>query len=133
MITDSGEILKSFSVARLEEADVNARSDHFIKLRELVLAHEPMYPEIRGWFKERVIPGVRDSERIAFVGYLNEKPVVSAIVKRGAQAKFCHLHISEHLRDFNLGEVFFALMANEVKDLAESVSFTLPESLWLSK
>src|SRR5687768_5128079 len=133
MPTDPETIQKTFSVVRLEEGDVSRRSDHFLKLRELVHAHEAMYPEIAEWFTKKVTPGVRESERIAFVGYLNEKPAVSAIVKRGAEAKFCHLHISDELQNLNLGEVFFALMANEVRDLAQTAYFTLPQSLWTSK
>jgi predicted transcriptional regulator len=126
-------IEKQFRVVRLEEGDVRSRTDHFEHLKQLVLTHEHMYPEIAKWFREKVTPGVRNAERVAFIGYLDEKPCVSAIVKRGAVAKFCHLHIAEGLQNLNLGDVFFSLMANEVRDLAQRVYFTLPESVWSSK
>src|SRR5208282_5459777 len=115
-----------FRVVRLEEGDVRSQTDHFNDLRRLILAHEPMYPDIAKWFKQKVTPGVRSTERVAFVGYLDEKPTVSAIVKRGENAKFCHLHIAETLREAHLGDVFFSLMAYEVRDLAQKVYFTLP-------
>jgi predicted transcriptional regulator len=124
---------QSFRVVRLEEGDVKHRTDHLLTLRNLILENEPMYPEIAKWVSQKVLPGLRSSERVAFVGYLGEKPAVSAVVKRGAIAKFCHLRISEELQDAHLGEVFFALMANEVRDLAKDVYFTLPESLWSTK
>ncbi len=92
-----------------------------------------MYPGIERWVGDKVFPGLRSSERVAFVGYLDEKPVVSAVVKRGSTGKFCHLRIHEELQNAHLGDVFFALMANEVRDLAKSIYFTLPESLWESK
>lgn len=124
---------KQFQVVRLEEGDVRSRTDHFEHLRRLVLTHEQMYPDIAKWFREKVTPGLRNAERVAFIGYVDEKPCVSAVVKRGAVAKFCHLHIAKDLQNLNLGDVFFSLMANEVRDLAQRVYFTLPESVWNSK
>jgi len=126
-------IEQNFNVVRLVEADVKDRTDHFHVLRDLILENEPMYPKIGRWVNSKVIPGLRDSERVAFVGYFGEKPVASCVVKRGTTAKFCHLKISEEFQNAHLGEVFFALMANEVRDLAKSVYFTLPESLWATK
>ena len=86
-----GTIQKSFQVVRLTEADVRSRTDNFEQLRELILAHEQMYPDIARWFRDKVTSGLRTTERVAFVGFLDERPVVSAVVKRGAVAKFCHL------------------------------------------
>lgn len=91
-------IEKSFRVVRLQEGDVKHRTDHLVTLRNLILQNEPMYPEIGAWVSAKVLPGLRSSERVAFLGYLDEKPVVSAVVKRGATAKFCHLRISEDFR-----------------------------------
>jgi predicted transcriptional regulator len=89
-----------------------------------------MYPAIEQWLSTKVLPGIRQDERVAFVGYLDQTPLVSAVVKKGADAKFCHLHIDSVLRDFHLGEVFFSLMALEVRDLAKTTHFTLPKSVW---
>jgi len=120
----------NFRVVRLSEADAKAGTYHLKKLRELVLENEPMYPNIKEWFDAKVMQGLKVSERIGYVGYLDEKPVVSAVVKRGAAAKFCHLRIKEKLQDIHLGEAFFGLMGLEVRDFAKEVHFTLPESLW---
>ena len=119
-----------FRVVRLCEADARGDSDHLKKLRELVLENEPMYPNIEEWFDEKVMAGLKDSERIGYVGYLDEKPAVSAVVKRGEDAKFCHLRIKEELKNLHLGEAFFALMGLEVNGFAKEVHFTLPEGLW---
>jgi len=119
-----------FRVVRLTEADARGDTDHLKKLRELVLENEPMYPNIETWFDEKVIPGLRAEERIGYVGYLDEKPAVSAVVKRGEAAKFCHLRIKEELQNIHLGEAFFALMGLEVRGFAKEVHFTVPEGLW---
>lgn len=92
-----------------------------------------MYPEIERWYSSKVLPGIRQGERVAFIGYLNEKPAVSAVVKKGSNAKFCHLRLHEGIKESNLGEVFFSLMALEIHDLAKGIHFTLPESLWKQK
>jgi predicted transcriptional regulator len=89
-----------------------------------------MYPNIGKWFEQKVVPGLKAEERVGYVGYVDERPAVSAIVKRGNAAKFCHLRIKEELQDVHLGEAFFTLMGLEVRDFAKEVHFTLPEGLW---
>ena len=122
-----------FQIARLNGKDAQGYSDHLKKLRELVLENEPMYPSIDKWFDKKVIPGLKSSERIGYIGYLDGQPAVSAIVKRGENAKFCHLKIKDELQDINLGEAFFALMGLEVKGLSKKIHFTVPEGLWAKK
>src|SRR5262245_26873841 len=100
-------VKENFQIVRLAQGDVRAKSDHLGRFRELIYANQRMYPEIERWYLKKVLPGIREDERVAFVGYLDERPAVSAVVKKGADAKFCHLNIHESLRESNLGEVFF--------------------------
>ena len=123
----------NFQIVRLAEGDVRCKSDHLANFENLILANQRMYPEIERWYSNKVLPGIRQEERVAFIGYLNEKPAVSAVVKKGSDAKFCHLRINEELQDSSLGEVFFSMMALEIRDLAKDIHFTLPESLWKEK
>ena len=120
----------NFQVVRLSEADARAGTDHLKRFRELVLENEPMYPNIEEWFDQKVVSGMKSSERVGYIGYLDDKPAVSAVVKRGEDAKFCHLRIKKELQDIHLGEAFFTLMGLEVKRFAKDVHFTLPESVW---
>ena len=62
-----------------------------------------MYPSIDKWFNNKVLPGLKTSERVGYIGYLNELPVISSVLKKGKQAKFCHLKIDKSLQDDNLG------------------------------
>jgi predicted transcriptional regulator len=132
-IHSSSTVKENFKIVRLAEGDVRCKTDHLANFQGLILANEPMYPEIAKWFSRKVLPGIRQEERVAFIGYLNEKPAVSAIVKKGNNAKFCHLRVHQDLHDANLGEVFFSLMALEIRDLAKNIHFTLPESVWTEK
>ena len=71
----------NFRVVRLSEADAHAGSDHLKKLRELVLENEPMYPHIDKWFDAKVVPGLKNSERIGYVGYLDDEPAVLSVLE----------------------------------------------------
>src|SRR6516165_1463981 len=109
----------NFEIVRLSSGDVGARTDHLRSLQKLILANEQLYPEIRNWYREKVLSGIRHHERIAFVGYLEQVPVISAVVKKGTDAKFCHLRIHDGLQNAHLGELFFAIMTLEIRDLAK--------------
>jgi predicted transcriptional regulator len=123
----------NFQLIRLTDTDVRTVTDHYATFRDVVGTNEESYPGIRKWLDTKVARGVRNGERTAFLGLLNDMPVATAVVKRGDDAKFCHLKLDEYVRDQNLGELFFALMAAEVRQFATNVHFTLPESLWEEK
>jgi predicted transcriptional regulator len=122
-----------FRIVRLRETDVLRESDELKTFSELVLDNSPMYPGIRNWLGAKVLPALNSSERVAYVGYEGNRPIVSAVLKRGQSAKFCHLRIAEDFRDLDLGQIFFTQMAFEIRRTAKEVHFTLPESLWNTK
>ena len=108
-------------------------SDHSRDFQELILANEPLYPGIRSWLQEKVLPGIASGQRMSYIGYLNERPVVSAVVKRAQESKICHIRIADELQKSHLGDVFFCLMGLDVMHVAKEIHFTLPESLWREK
>ena len=126
-------IKSDFKVVRLGVRDASGLSDHLRNFRDLVLESEEMYPGIESWLDEKVVPGMKALERVGYIGYVDEVPAVSAVVKRGEHAKFCHLKIKEDLQDNHLGEAFFSLMGVETRGIAKDLHFTLPESIWENK
>ena len=77
---------------------------------------------------------MKDFRRIAYVAYLEEKPIASAVLKLGSHAKFCHLKIHERFQGSDLGQMFFTLMTFEAKrHIATDIHFTLPEGLWAER
>lgn len=132
-MTDSLFPQSAVRIARLTSLDTKGTTDHFCAFRDLVLANSPMYPRIGEWLRHRVTPGLRTASRIAYVGYCEGAPVISACVKLGRRAKFCHLRIADGLQNRHLGEMLFCLMASEVRPLATDVHFTVPASLWARK
>ena len=127
------DIPGKFEIVRLAEGDVRCKTDHLADFRNLLIANEGMYPSIAKWYSGKVAPGIRYGERVGFVGYFDGRPAVSAVVKKGGAAKFCHLRINDELQNAHLGELFFLMMALEVRDFAKTIYFTLPERLWTEK
>lgn len=122
-----------FRIVTLRSDDAKKWTDDVNVLKELIVSHQPMYPAIDSWFAEKVIPGLRNSSRIAYVAYENEIPIASAVLKLGAKAKFCHLRIHQNFQDLDLGQMFFTQMTLEARHHATDIHFTLPESLWSEK
>jgi predicted transcriptional regulator len=128
--TKTVNTLDSIKIVKLDHYDAKRQTDQMIEFNNLILSNEEMYPKIGNWLVDKVIPGLQVKERVAYIGYSNERPIISAVVKKGDLSKFCHLKIENNFQDHNLGEMFFALMSLEVKNYASSIYFTLPESLW---
>ena len=123
----------NLEIIRVTKDDVVKMTDKIKLLSKLISEHQSMYPDIGRWLNTKVLPGIKKDERIAYIGLNNKEPVVSAIVKRGGNSKFCHLHIHQDFRDQNIGDLFFAMMAIDVKRFANEIHFTLPESVWIEK
>jgi predicted transcriptional regulator len=122
-----------FRFARLGESEAKRLTDDLKILRGLILENQPMYPNIDRWFDKKVVPGLRSSQRIAWVAYEGEIAIASAILKLGQKSKFCHLRIHQNFHDLDLGRMFFSQMTFEARHLAKEIHFTLPESLWYEK
>jgi len=121
----------SFRVAQLGSEDAKVNSDSLLTLREMLISNEAAYPEIDRWYLNKVVPGLKNLERIAYVAFEGETPIASAVLKLGKHAKFCHLRIQKDFQDLDLGQMFFAHMALEARHSgATDIHFTLPEGLW---
>jgi predicted transcriptional regulator len=125
--------INNLKIAQVTKEDVIRETDKLNTIISLLEKHENMYPKIDKWIHKKVIPGIKTEERVAYIGFDNEVPFVSAIVKKGAHSKFCHLHIDNEFRNKNIGGLFFSLMTLELKRFAKEIHFTLPESLWSEK
>jgi predicted transcriptional regulator len=122
-----------FRFAKLGEAEAKRSTDDLKILRRLIAENQPMYPNIDLWFDKKVVPGLRSSERIAWVAYEQETAIASAVLKLGRKSKFCHLRIHQNFQDLDLGRMFFSQMTLEARHFAKEIHFTLPESLWYEK
>ena len=124
-----------FRIVKLGESAARKQTDELNVLHAMLLESEPMYPTIGKWFNEKVLPGLRTCERVAYLAFENEVPVASAVLKLGEHAKFCHVRINEGFRDLNLGQMIFTQMAFQARHQksVKDIHFTLPASLWNDK
>lgn len=118
------------SIVPVSGDDARLRTESFQHLSELIRECEATYPGIHRWLSSKVVPGLVHSERAAFVGYQDDVPVISAVVKRGPKAKLCHLRLHEGVQKLNVGEALFSVMVLTTRHEAEEIHFSLPESLW---
>jgi hypothetical protein len=123
----------NFRLAKIGGSEARRSIDDLKILRHLVAENQPMYPDIDRWFEQKVVPGLKSSERIAWVAYEGENAIASAVLKLGRKSKFCHLRIHQDIQDLDLGRMFFSQMTFEARHLAKEIHFTLPESLWFKK
>lgn len=112
--------------------DAKGRADSVTILESRLLEHTETYPGIEEWFRRRVLPGIRTGERIGYIGFHDDRPVMAAILRKGDVAKFCHLSVSGGFQTGYLGTLMMCLMAAEARELASEIYFTLPRSLWTS-
>ena len=133
-MTDLFTLENKIKIVELTQDDILKKSEVYCNLRlSFIRKHEDKYPHIERWFKNKVIPDIEPKERAFYIGYQNDKAIASAVVKKGEDSKFCHLHIEEEHRHQNVGDIFFLLMSLYIKRYAKRVHFSLPEGLWEEK
>jgi len=120
-------------IVKLGVEEAKKQTDDLRSLSRFIDSSEEMYPRIGRWFSEKVVPGLKTEQRLAWVAYESGKAVAAAVLKRGRRAKFCHVRIDPGFQDMDLGRFFFTMMTLETRHLASEIHFTLPESLWCSK
>lgn len=123
----------NFRIVKITDADAKYVTDDLQLTRKRIQESEEAYPNIGKWFDAKVISGLRDKSRFAYVGLLDNQPIVAAIAKKGRNAKICHLKIDDEIQDKHIGELFFSLIALRLRSSSSKIHFTLPESLWSEK
>jgi predicted transcriptional regulator len=124
---------RAIRIERLNGDDPRRETERWRAFRARILAQEDRYPGIDRWLKDKVAASLASPMRQAFLAYVGEEAVASAVLKRGASSKICHMHISESYQDQGLGNAFFSLMALAAGPVAHAMHFTLPEGLWAEK
>jgi predicted transcriptional regulator len=121
-----------FRLARLGESAARKQTDELKILESMLLEFGGVYPGIDRWYKQKVLPGLKTSERTAYLAFEDEQPVAAAVLKRGEHAKFCHISIRDGFRNLRLGQTIFTEMAFHARHFEDvkDIHFTLPESVW---
>ena len=132
-MSDLFTVENKIRIIELKDSDILKQTDVFKSTCELIRSHQEKYPSIEKWFKTKVLSGIQKKERAVYIGFNNDNPIATAVVKKGVDSKFCHLHIEKEMRHQNIGDIFFILMTMFVRKFAKTVHFSLPEGLWEEK
>ena len=103
-----------------------AHSDMKVMIEEC----EDLYPGIDIWFKKKASPELKEGKRHGIIIYHDDKPVGSAIVRKGEHAKLCSMRILPDYQYNHLGRLLMAIIALDIRHLVSSFHFTIPEELW---
>jgi predicted transcriptional regulator/N-acetylglutamate synthase-like GNAT family acetyltransferase len=99
-------------------------------LKRLIEIVDDKYPGIDKWFEKKVMTGLKEKERFAYLVYHKEHPIGSAIIKKGEDTKLCSMRIDPKYEHKGIGGLLFSLMGREVRNYAGKIHFTAPESTY---
>ncbi|MEW5923023.1 MAG: GNAT family N-acetyltransferase [Candidatus Zixiibacteriota bacterium] len=103
------------------------------ELKSLVEQCDNLYPGIEIWYKRKVVKGLEEKERTAYILYENSTPVGATILKKGERAKICSLRILPSAEKKGYGKILMALVARDMRLNAKWSHFTIPEHIWEEK
>lgn len=130
---NSVNINSEIKIVRLGEGETIINEKYQSDLKTLVEMLDDNYPGIDIWYNNKVLPGLKEKERFAYVIYSNEIPVGLTIVKKDKNAKICSMRISPKFQRQGVGTLLFSLIARQLKNVSEKVHFTVPESIYNDK
>ena len=105
----------------------------FNDLKILIEQFEDIYPGIDIWYKKKVLQGLKDKERTAYIIYEDKKPVGASISRLGKDAKICSLRILPQAEQNGYGRLLVALVARDMRIISQLTHFTIPDYIWDEK
>ncbi len=107
------------------------KDDELDHLKKMIEECEDLYPGIDIWFKKKVSSDLITGERQAILIYSNDKPIGSAILRKGDNAKLCSMRVVESFQKDGIGSLLMALIGLELRrNKIKDIHFTIPENIW---
>lgn len=116
------------ALAKVTDASIISEAA-FRSFSDLLLESENLYPGIDVWLKKKVIPGLQQGRRVAYILYHEGKAIAESIVKFGVNSKMCSMRVDPDYQGKGIGPFLFAQIAREIDYSVKSLHFTAPESL----
>jgi len=110
--------------------DFSPNPDKFKDLKSLIEQCDDFYPGIDIWYKKKVLKGLEEKQRTAYILYEEKIPLGAAILRRGQRAKICSLRILPTAEKRGYGKILMALLARDMRRNAKWSHFTIPEHIW---
>lgn len=102
-------------------------------LENLIEQSEDLYPGIYLWFRRRVLSGLQNKERTAYLVYEDDRPVGATVLRLGKDSKICSLRITPEAEKMGFGRLLMALVAKDMRNQSTYSHFTIPEHIWSAK
>lgn len=103
------------------------------QFKTIVSGIEDIYPGIDKWYNKKVIPGISEGSRFAFLVMHEGDVIAETIIKPGNDNKLCSMKILPSFQNKSLGTLLFSEIAKTLNDNTEFIHFTAPESLSYEK
>lgn len=110
--------------------DLEPTKEDFADLRQLVEMCEDFYPGIDIWYRRKVLSGLRDKERSAYLIRHNNMPVGAAIFRFGENPKLCTFRVMQGAEKSGFGRILMALIARDLRISGTRFHFTIPDYVW---
>lgn len=123
------KINSNIRIVKMSEKITNEKYKY--DLKKLIEIVDDKYPGIDKWFEKKVMSGLKEKERFAYLVYHKEHPIGSAIIKKGEDTKLCSMRINPKYENKGIGSLLFSLMGKEIKNYAGQIHFTAPESTYI--
>jgi predicted transcriptional regulator/ribosomal protein S18 acetylase RimI-like enzyme len=127
-LAPSGNSVGSYYVIKLTN-EVSYPASTVLGFRDIVLESGDLYPGIDLWFDKKVIPGIKEGKRYAYLIMQEGKPIAEAVVRRGEDTKLCSMRIMPAYQNKAIGPFLFDQIALLLDNSVKHVHFTAPESL----
>lgn len=117
-------------IVRLGEGETLINEMYQDDLKQLIEMIDDKYPGIDIWFKKKVVPGLKEKHRFAYIVYVEGKPIGSAIAKKAGDTKLCSMRILPKYQERGIGSLLMSLIGREIRNYAGKLHFTAPLSMY---
>ncbi len=127
---NSMNINSEIKIVKLGSGDKIINELYQKDLKQLVEMLDDDYPGIDIWYKRKVVPGLKDKERFAYLVYAKEKPVGLTIAKNVENSKLCSMRVLPEYQKKGMGYLLMSLVGRELRNFAGTVHFTAPQRIY---
>lgn len=105
----------------------------YTDLQTLIEMCDDLYPGIDKWYKKKVVSGLSEMTRTAYVIHEDNKPVGASIIKLEDSAKICSFRVLPDAEEKGYGKLLMALIARDIRKCGQTFHFTIPDYIWDTK
>ena len=109
----------------------NSNSDLYSKIRDFLIESNTIYPSIEEWWMNRVLPGLKNRERVCQLIMAKDQIAALSIIKNSSKSsKLCTLRVREEYRSSGFGQSLLRFAFERfLSNKCESVHYTISDEM----